>query len=162
MDRKIRELLEEQFNIGRKSSRLGVGIVEKWIGFSYSEVMRIKPPSRKYIQFRYPLIEAKMSNEDVLDYYEKNQLPIPPRSVCNACFANGLERYKDMREHRPEDWQQALAVDDLVRDLSCIKIHDKVFVSAALRSLRELSSVDFELGGEDNDKYSCDSGYCFT
>ena len=94
MDRAIRILLEEKWGISRKSKRVGVGSVVKWIGFSYSEIERIKPPKQKYIVFRYPLIDLKETNADVLEYYRRNNLPIPPRSVCNACFANGLSTLK--------------------------------------------------------------------
>ncbi len=111
MNRAIRKVLYERFGISPKSKRLGNGIVEKWIGFSYSEVERIKPPEQKYITFRYPLIEMKMHNEDVLRFFSDNGLPVPPRSVCNACFANGLDTLREMYLNRPEDWAQRVGVD---------------------------------------------------
>ena len=105
MDREIRRTLEDRFGISRKSSRLDEGIVEKWIGFARDEIMRIKTPPQKYIRFRYPLIEMKLKTVHVVKFFEENNLPIPPRSVCNACFANNVEYLREMHQDRPEDWK---------------------------------------------------------
>lgn len=163
MDRAIRQVLEEDFKISRKSKRLGVGVVEKWIGFSFDEVYRMKDSKQKYIRFEYPLIDLRMNKSDVVQYFQDNDLPIPPRSVCNACFANGLNTFRDMHKNRPADWKQAVEVDRAVRDLSQIMVKDEVYVSSTLIPLEDLASNDFELPDkEDSDNYSCDSGYCFT
>ena len=162
MDQEIRRILEERYAISRTSTRIGEKIVRKWIGFTVSEVHRIKPSPRKYIEFVYPLIDLGMSNQDVLDWYEKNQLPIPLRSVCNACFANGLNTFRDMHATSPEDWAQAVAVDDAVRDMTPIGVTDEVFVSETRIPLRVLAQEEFETGDDKEQGYSCDSGYCFT
>lgn len=163
MNRAIRRILEDRYDISRKSKRLGSGIVEKWIGFSYDEADRIKPPSRKYVRFRYPLIELGMANSDVIDYYLDNELPIPDRSVCNACFANGLDTLKEMHDERPEDWEQAVEVDEAVRDMGSVGIRDDVYVSSTTTPLTELAENGFETDdGTDEDEHSCDQGYCFV
>lgn len=164
MDRAIRIVLERDFGISRVTRNLGVGIVEKWIGFSYSEVIRMSDPLQKYVVFRYPLIEMKMTNEDVLKYFKDRDLELPPRSVCNACFANGLGALKEMHDERPEDWKGAVAVDDSVRDWKQIGVKHPTFVSKACLSLRELAARNFDVEADpkDQDGWSCDSGYCFT
>lgn len=162
MDRAIRRILEDRYGISRKSGRIGSGIVEKWIGFSYDEADRIKPPNVKYQRFRYPLIELGMRNSDVIDYYLDNELPIPARSVCNACFANGLDTLKEMHDERPEDWKQAVEVDEAVRDLSQIGVHDEVYVSSTTTSLAELAQREFDISDDAGDKkHACTQGYCF-
>jgi len=163
MDKEIRRILDNRYDIPRDATNLGHGIVEKWIGFGYDEVDRVKPPSRKYIRFRYPLIEMEMSKQDVTDYYESNNLPIPDRSVCNACFANDLDTFEEMYEERPSDWEQAVKVDEAVRDLSQIGVHDEVYVSHAAKPLKVLADEDFDLNDQEGElqQRSCDSGYCF-
>lgn len=166
MDRKLREILEEKYGISRNSKRLGDNIVEKWIGFTYSEIQRIKPSSRRYYYFEYPLINLKWSNDDVVKFFLENKLKIPPRSVCNACFANGLSTLKEMYEQRPQDYEQAVRVDESVRDLSQVGIRDSVFVSNTLIPLKDLPKYNFNLDEIDKEKdseedYSCDSGFCF-
>jgi 3'-phosphoadenosine 5'-phosphosulfate sulfotransferase (PAPS reductase)/FAD synthetase len=161
MDRFIRRYLEEQFGISSKSKRMGEGIVEKWIGFGYDEVLRIKPPNRKYVRFCFPLIDLGWDRDKVNEYYTENNLPKPPRSVCNACFANGVSFLKEMYQSRPKDWRQAVEVDKAVRDWSQIGINDTVFVSPTAKPLEQLAEEGFP-GSEDNhDDDSCTSGYCF-
>lgn len=164
MDRFIRIFLEERFGISRKTKRLGENIVQKWIGFTFDEVHRIKPSKQKYIEFSYPLIDLEMNREDVDAYFKKNGLVKPPRSVCNACFANGLETFKEMYLNRPEDWKQAVKVDKNVRDLTQIGVDLPTYVSNTLIPLDTLAEMDFDLSQEreDADDYSCDSGYCFV
>lgn len=160
MDREIRRILEKQFGISQRRKRVPQGIVEKWIGFPTNEAHRIKPPSQKYIYFRYPLIELGMDSSDVVNYFIDKALPIPPRSVCNACFANGLSTFQEMYKNRPKDWEQAVTVDRAVRSLTQIGIKEEVFVSSALKSLEALATDGFNVEA-DGDQYSCDSGYCF-
>ena len=162
MDRAIRRLLEERYALSRKNTRLPPRCVHKWIGFSYDEVFRMKPPSQKYVEFVYPLIDMQLTNEAIHQYYLDNHLPEPPRSVCNACFANGLATFRQMWEERPDDWAQAVAVDDSVRDWSQIGVRDAVYVSKTMVPLRDLPRLDFNPDDSDSDNYSCDSGYCFT
>jgi hypothetical protein len=166
MDRHLRVVLEEMYGIGRRVTRIPKNLVQKWIGFSYSEVTRVKPSKQKYIYFRYPLIEMKMHNEDVIAYFVKNNLPIPPRSVCDACFANGLAYLEDMYWNRPSDWKKAVAVDNSVRDWTQIHVKDEVYVSSTLIPLETLAENKFQIkddmGENIENDYSCDSGYCFA
>lgn len=161
MDREIRRILEERFGISRKSSHLGEGIVEKWIGFARDEIMRIKRPPQKYVRFRYPLIEMRMKTDEVLRFFENNNLPVPPRSVCNACFANSVEHFREMFENRPEDWQQAVAVDRAVRDWTQVGVKEEVYVSKSLIPLDELAARGFVADDGEEDDW-CQTGYCFT
>jgi len=160
MDRALRVFLEEQCGISQKTTYIPHGCVEKWIGFGINEVERIKPSQQKYIRFRYPLIEKKV---DIVRFFEEIGKPLPPRSVCNACFANGLNHYRDMCHNRHDDWSQAVTIDDAVRDWTQIGVKYPVYVSKTLMSLRELAENDFRLSGRENveQEFSCDSGYCF-
>lgn len=161
MDRAIRIVLEERFGISRKSSHLGEGIVEKWIGFAADETSRVKPPAQKYVRFRYPLIEMGMTTEDVAKFFDENNLPVPPRSVCNACFANNVAYFKEMHDNRPGDWAQAVAVDNAIRDMTKFGVKYEAFVSKTLLPLEELAARNFQVEDADEEG-GCHSGYCFT
>jgi len=158
MDRYIRKVLERDFEISHKSKRLPKKCVQKWIGLAWDEVFRMSNPKQGYIEFVYPLIDMQLTREDTRKFFITRELPIPPRSVCNACFANGLQTFFEMRRDRPDDWVQAVAVDKAVRNCKNLGIHDEVYVSSTLQPLLELDDLDTE----DKDNYSCDSGYCFT
>lgn len=165
MDRYIRRLLESRFGISAKSKRIGEGIVKKLIGFSSDEEMRVKPSRQKYVTFAYPLIELGMTKRDVAQWYIDHGETIPPRSVCNACFANGAEHYRKMYEERPDEWLEAVAIDEAVRDSRHLGIVDQVYVFRGCIPLLELKERGFvykETGTADAKDFSCDSGYCFT
>jgi hypothetical protein len=162
MDRFLRIYMENHFGISAKSKRIPEDFVEKWIGFSADEESRCKPSRQGYIKFRYPLIEHGITNADVLEIFKELGEEPPPRSVCNACFANGSDVLFDMKMNRSKDWEQACQVDDAVRDLTQIGINDEVYVSRACRPLREFDErVDGGYEGN-GDEWACDGGYCFV
>ena len=103
----------------------------------------------------------KLKTVHVVKFFEENSLPIPPRSVCNACFANNIEYLREMHQERPEDWKQAVAVDKAVRDWKQIGVKDEVFVSKSLLSLEELAAQNFGVDEGEYDEW-CQTGYCFT
>lgn len=163
MQRIVRDVLTERHGIGRTSRRMPDRIVRTWIGFSADETMRIKECDQKYVYWQYPLVALGMNRGDLIDYYKRLGRPIPPRSVCNACFANDLPFFKKMAEERPECFEQACKVDDAIRDLTKFDVRDECFVSRQLVPLRKLAEENFEVG--DNpllDWAGCTSGHCFT
>ncbi len=165
MNKMVRVVLERDFGISRRTSRMGKNIVEKWIGFHYDELSRITAPDQKFVYFRYPLIEMKLGKADVDQYYEDNSIPIPPRSVCNACFANGLDTLKDMHDNRPEEWTQAVKIDEIIRHgMEGAMVEEEAFVNETCIPLADLARMGFKVGanGKDQDRWSCDSGYCFV
>jgi 3'-phosphoadenosine 5'-phosphosulfate sulfotransferase (PAPS reductase)/FAD synthetase len=164
MDQAVRRILKEKYRISIKTKRIMTGAVEKWIGMAADETRRISEPKAKYQFFRYPLMEMGMTTSDVTDYFIKRGLPMPPRSVCNACFANGLTFFRDMANERPEDFEMACKVDDIVRHgLKCCGVHDEVYVSSTCIPLRQLHAMNFKLPDiKEQDKHACNSGYCFV
>lgn len=181
---RIREELKDMYGVGLKNRRLPEGFVEQWIGFTMSEVERVKPPRQKYINMVYPLIDLRMTNEDVVRWYSDRGLPMPPRSVCEACFANGVEFLYKMWRDRPASWEKVVRVDDSIRDLSHLGVRNRAYVNRTKIPARELGAafeeVRAKLGDrlpsreelnkmvgeirdiDDADDFSCDSGYCFV
>lgn len=159
MRRALRRYLNERFGVSLVSKRLPK--VEQWIGFAADESSRSSVSEVKYCLNRYPLIELGMDRAKVEGYYLKHGIVKPPRSVCVACFANGLAHFEDMYFNRPDDWDKAVAVDDAVRDLSQVGIRDEVFVSQSLVPLRDLPSKDFLRGTKEGAEKRCNSGVCF-
>jgi hypothetical protein len=160
MDRFLRKWIQERLGYHPKSGRLPAGLVEKWIGFCRGEELRVKPSQVKYITFRYPLLDLGMGPAEIAAYYDDNGLKIPPRSVCNACFANSPEMYRLMRRDRSQDFAQAVAVDAAVRDMTSCGVEEEVFVSKTLKPIGEIAADQYN--GEQMELFSCDSGYCFT
>lgn len=159
MQRVVREKLFGVSGISTKSKRIPENSVRTWIGFSIDESSRIKEVKQKYVWFQYPLIAMRMTKKDVADYYKKINRPIPPRSVCNACFANDVSHFKEMYESRPSDWEQAVAVDEACRDLRFMGVTDECYVSSTLKSLRQLCDEGFP--GSEKPDIMCQTGFCF-
>lgn len=162
MDRALRHYLSRKHGISWNTKRLRLGLVEKWIGFAHDEWHRCSGSDVDYINLRFPLIELKMDKAKCVGWYMKRNLAIPPRSVCNACFANGLLHFKDMYINRPEDWDQAVAVDNALETWKGRITKEEVFVSSSLIRLRDLPSIDFGLEDEDMSEHHCNSGVCFV
>jgi hypothetical protein len=161
MDRLIRTWMEDNLGVAKNNCRIGANAVRKWIGFSADEIHRIKEPEQVYQFFEYPLIELGWGNKEIMAFYLRHNLPIPPRSVCNACFANDVAHFKTMHAEQPADWAQAVAIDDAIRDLTCIGITDECFVSWTLIPLRDLAAAGFpDIDGEKEEL--CHSGHCFV
>ena len=99
IDRAIRLILKDLYGINPKRGNLGKGIVEKWIGFSFDEIHRIKSPSQHYVRFRFPLIELGYDKPMIGSYFEEKRIPLPSRSLCNGCFAHSTEDLKTMHDH---------------------------------------------------------------
>lgn len=164
MDQAMRKWMALNLGIPTNRKRLGNNIVCKYIGFSFDESDRIKQQDRKYIYHEYPLIDAGMTGDDCSTYLQDAGLPIPPRSVCNACFANDFTYFKEMFLNRPKDWAQAVAVDEAIRDLTCIKIRDECYVFSGCVPLQHLAEKQFNLDFNviQESAVRCHSGHCFV
>ncbi|MFC7706196.1 hypothetical protein ACFQXB_18605 [Plastorhodobacter daqingensis] len=108
--RKVRELLGIA---GRRSPRSPVA--EQWIGISLDEALRMKPSFEAWQVNRWPLIERAMTRRDCLRWLERHGYPLPPKSACIGCPFHSDDRWRQMRDHDPEAWADAVAVDTAIR-----------------------------------------------
>ena len=107
-------------------------LARQWIGFSANEFTRAglhknQPP---WIALYYPLIDEHfgdglggpgsrwMSYGDCINWLRKHDYPTPPRSACVFCPYLKNERWVEMRDNQPEDWERALIVDEAIRDMA--------------------------------------------
>ncbi|MEM9354628.1 MAG: hypothetical protein AAGB04_00310 [Pseudomonadota bacterium] len=138
------------------------GSVQTWIGFTFDERHRCKPSDVKYEQPHYPLIELGETKQDVLDWYEKTGVELPPPSVCNHCWANGTETFKRISETDQQGWERAKQFDRESRDMTQFGIKRPCYCSRTLASLDDLEKKGFAVGNAaDAAELSCDSGMCF-
>lgn len=108
--RKVRELLGIA---GRRSPK--VPIAEQWIGISFDEAIRMKPSFEDWQVNRWPLIEMGMTRQDCLRWLERHGYPLPPKSSCIGCPFHSDAVWRDMRDHDPDGWADAVAVDRAIR-----------------------------------------------
>lgn len=157
MRRAVRRYLDQ---IGRPKFR--PGLVETWIGFAFDEWHRCGESDVAYITLRYPLIEKRLDRIQIEGLYLKWGIPKPPRSVCAACFSNGLEYFREMYLDRPDDWEKAVDVDNAIEFWHVQGITKlPVFVSRSLIRLRDMPALNFGTDEEDLSEQHCNSGACF-
>lgn len=156
----LRQYLARKYGVSHRELR--DGLVETWIGFASDEWHRCSESDVAYISNSFPLVERKMDKATCVGYYLKYGIEMPPRSVCAACFSNGLAYYKEMYEERPLDWEIAVDVDNAVETWHSRGITEfPVFVSASLMRLRDMPKINFGMEDEDLTEHHCNSGVCF-
>ncbi len=160
MKRALRRYISQKHGISTDCLR--PGLVESWIGFGADEWHRCSESNVQYITLRYPLIEMGMDRAKVAGWYLERGISMPPRSVCNACFANGLSHFKEMYHERPDDWDQAVEVDNAVEQWKSLGLTEQqVYVSGSLIRLRDMPAMNFGFEDEDMTEHHCNSGVCF-
>lgn len=163
MQRERRKLLNQMCGISLVTKRIPP--VEVWVGFAADESNRITAKKTakgpKYIKIRYPLVEAGITKAKMVGYYFDHNISRPPRSVCIACFANGLAYLEDMYRNRPNDWDRLVIIDEAVRDLSQIGIKGEVYVSSTCIPIKDLPKLGFKQKDADYREHRCNSGVCF-
>lgn len=88
--------------------------VIQWLGISVDEAHRQKDSRKKWIENRYPLIEARFSRSDCLRWMEQNKFPTPPRSACIFCPYRADSEWLHLKNNEPKDFQKAVQFE---RDL---------------------------------------------
>lgn len=127
--RKIREI--------RRANR-----VIQWIGISLDEVSRMKPSRDKWCENRWPLIEARMTRHDCLQWMAKNNFPPPPRSACVYCPYHGDTEWRRLHKEEPAEFATAVAFEKSLQNAyrQVTKCDGTPFLH---RSCKPLNEVDF-------------------
>ena len=111
IQRKIRELLGLT-----KGQRVPSGTaVELWLGISTDEAIRMKPSRDRWIQNRYPLIEAGMSRKDCLHWWNTRYDRPLERSACVGCPYQSRQRWVETKRRWPELFAEAVEIDAKLR-----------------------------------------------
>lgn len=94
------------------SSRTPVELV---IGISRDEAQRQKPSRVKYAEHVYPLVDEKITREDAVGWLASKGYPEPPKSACIGCPFMDNGRWRDLRDNRPAEWDDAVEFDAAIR-----------------------------------------------
>jgi hypothetical protein len=90
--------------------------VEQWIGISTDEAIRMKPSRDKWCDHRWPLIEAEMSRQHCLRWFEKHY---PGRkldkSSCIGCPFHNDAMWRDLKMNDPVSFAEAVEFDHAIR-----------------------------------------------
>jgi hypothetical protein len=103
--RKIRELLAQTPRVrGRR--------VEQWIGFSLDDMGRTFCSDVQWLTNVFPLIlPLRMRRRDCIIWLQTHGYPVPEKSSCIFCPYHKNEYWRDMRDRRPDEWEQAVTFE---------------------------------------------------
>lgn len=88
---------------------------ENWIGFDANEVYRINDDKQpKYFRPRYPLQDLGWSRTDCERFLRLRGWKVQ-KSACIGCAFHGNEMWREMRDHRPAEWADAVVFDKAIR-----------------------------------------------
>ncbi|UWZ40221.1 hypothetical protein Drose_06545 [Dactylosporangium roseum] len=114
INRKVRELLgapAPDFRRVPKGNR-----AEQWIGFSTDEIGRVSDKDGvSYITKRYPLLELGMSRDDCERWLRSRGWTSVAKSACTGCPYHGNRQWRELRDHYPDEWADAVAFDEAIR-----------------------------------------------
>lgn len=125
-----------------------------WLGISLDEIQRMKTSILPRIDYYYPLIEERMTRSDCIKLFKEKNFPVPPKSSCVFCPYHSDKNWKELKEVHPEAWDQAVKVDESIRDMSQKGAKEPIYVH---RSCKPLKDVEFVDQGE---LFMCEEGFC--
>lgn len=115
INRKVRELLGAKPPDFRRVPKGRV--CEQWIGFSTDEIGRVSDKQGlQYLQARYPLLELNMSRKDCQRWLAARGWGDTAKSACIGCPFHGNRAWRDLRDNRPDEWADAVAFDNEIRN----------------------------------------------
>jgi hypothetical protein len=110
--------------------------VRLWIGISLDEMERMKDSPVKYIEHWYPLVENRISIDQIINYYSVNSLPEPGKSACLICPFHSFEYWSLLKRYSKKDFERACVFDDKIRNYP--KLKHRAYISRQLKPLREI------------------------
>lgn len=120
-------------------------VVRQWRGISLDEWQRVRKSGHRWMVTWHPLVEMRMTRQGCLQWMESHGYPEPPRSACIGCPFHHDNEWRDMRDNRPEEWQDAVEFDRAIR--KCGGMRGDVFLHAQRVPLDEVDlSTDADRG----------------
>lgn len=136
--RKLRELLGLKYRQRAPKETA----IRQWLGISTDEASRMKPSRDRWVENIWPLIDAEMSRQDCLRWFEKNYPGrVLAKSACIACPFHNDAGWRQMKINDPTTFQEAVDFDAAIRgNGQMAKLKRDLFVH---RSCKPLAEVDF-------------------
>lgn len=109
--RKVRELA----GIAKGSRGPKAVTVVQWIGISFDEALRMRDSRFRWLTHVYPLVERRMTRGDCLRWLKEHGHAAPPKSACTFCPFHSNATWREMRQHDPVAFADAVLVDQAIR-----------------------------------------------
>ena len=110
--------------------------IRQWIGISADEAERMKTPNVKYIEHYYPLVEERISIDNIKVWFNKNGIAEPMKSACLICPFHSKQYWQNFKKNFPNEFEIACKFDDKIRIIPNLK--SKTYLSRDLIPLRDI------------------------
>ncbi len=93
----------------------GIKRCENWVGISTDEARRARSSGRKWISYKYPLIDLGLNRDDCAWLIGAHGWPRPERSSCVMCPQQSKDGWERMRRCYPADYERAREIEAEIR-----------------------------------------------
>lgn len=112
LNKKIRSLLGYE-----PRKRIPEGAAKVWVGISTDEAVRMKPARQKWIENIWPLIDAGMSRNDCIKWFDRNYPGrVLKKSSCLGCPFHNNAAWRELKNGDQDEWADIVYVDEMIRD----------------------------------------------
>ena len=120
-------------------------LVFQWLGISTDEITRMKQAPDPWMENRFPLIDdLRMSRADCLAWFNRHYPERSlPRSSCIGCPFHRDAEWREMRQHDPEAFADAVFIDSQIRSGAGACLRGMKQTQFMHRSRKPLAEVDF-------------------
>ena len=128
---------------------------ELWLGISTDEIERAKVSQMYNVEYKYPLIDERISRSECKAFLEERSFHNVPKSSCVFCPYQHNRQFKEIKEKFPEQWKKVVAVDEAIRNNSVKGKDDPIYLH---RSRKPISEAYLQ---EDQEElFMCEEGFC--
>ena len=99
---------------------------------------RQKQSNVKYIKHYYPLIEKRISIDNIKQWFLANDIPEPMKSSCLICPFHSKKYWQVFKKNFPKEFEKACLFDDKIRNYPGLKSRAYIY-----KELKPLRDIDF-------------------
>jgi hypothetical protein len=108
----------------------------------------------------YPLVDLRYSLQDCVKIITDAGLPLPPKSACWFCPFKSRNEWIRMRQHEPELFAKAVALEKRLNEKRGAMLRDNIFLHSSSKPLEQAVAIQRGLfDDETNDECG---GFCHT
>lgn len=108
--------------------------IRLWIGISLDEMERMKTSNVKYIQNYYPLIENRIAIDNIIEWFQRKNIPTPPKSSCLICPFHSYKYWSLRKNIDDDEFEMVCDFDDRIRNYP--KLKNKAYIYRMRKPLR--------------------------
>ena len=81
------------------------------LGIDYSEFHRMRESDVQYIKNKYPLVEQKLSRDQLIELIKSKGYEVPIKSGCFFCMFQKPKAWLNLKQTHPQLWEKAKALE---------------------------------------------------